>query len=413
MASRLNDAIELSQRLAIAAAMKQLASDYGDNRVAQAIHRESMIAENLKKVLAVLRNEGEHGQQQLVSTLKQEEQKLATIRNQLSHLRLQRDNSEQQSSRNQQQFAQLSKDQQQTRQSIEQLSRELKRLQAEEAANSTQSAARKLGENDKPQQPNPQPIPPTDKIKGAETDLKKAADQLAARRQQAENDLATEFLRRFQTELTQMVQRQETILKRTRELDAPRKSSTKLSPRQINAVVALADEERRLAELAQEHSEVLFGLGAVRIGLEDAERRLISAAKFLDEHHTDEVAQQAEKLALVRLEAMMQAFAQTANEASPKQNASTAQKPSAPGNQPQQQPRKPTIELLEVKMLRMLQADLNERTHRHETRLAQAGAASAADPSFALEARELVAEQGRLAELVQQMITRNNEMQAP
>ena len=146
-----------------------------------------------------------------------------------------------------------------------------------------------------------------------------------------------------------------------------------LSAEQIKTVAELASQERQLADQAKEHSELLFGLGAVRVSLEDAEQRLAAAGRLLDDRQTGPPAQQAEQLALTRLEAMMQAFAQTANEAAKKPNANNAPPPAANNNQPPQQPqRRPTFELLEVKMLRMLQADLNERTREHEQRLAAA-----------------------------------------
>ena len=62
-------------------------------------------------------------------------------------------------------------------------------------------------------------------------------------------------------------------------------------------------------------------------------------------------------------------------------------------------------------MLRMLQADLNERTENFEQRLAAANAEEKAQ--IQQEAQELAAEQGRLAELVQKMLTRDNEQQQP
>ena len=62
-------------------------------------------------------------------------------------------------------------------------------------------------------------------------------------------------------------------------------------------------------------------------------------------------------------------------------------------------------------MLRMLQADLNERTTEHEKRSAAAAGNQAANAELVQEARELAAEQGRLAELVQKMLSRDNEKQ--
>jgi hypothetical protein len=55
----------------------------------------------------------------------------------------------------------------------------------------------------------------------------------------------------------------------------------------------------------------------------------------------------------------------------------------------------------------MLQTDLNERTERYEKRFATAAAAE--KPQLHHEAQELATEQGRLAELVQSLVTRDNE----
>ena len=155
----------------------------------------------------------------------------------------------------------------------------------------------------------------------AEQDLKQAADELAQRRQQAEDDLALEFVRRFQADLTQMVERQQRVVKKTGELDASRQPAAALTPDQTKQVENLAGEERLLAELSKEHSELLTGLEAVRLSLEESERRLLAAGKLLDDRHTGSPTQTAEKLALARLEGMLEAFAQTAEENTPKPNA--------------------------------------------------------------------------------------------
>jgi hypothetical protein len=106
---------------------------------------------------------------------------------------------------------------------------------------------------------------------------------------------------------------------------------------------------------------------------------------------------------------MLEAFAQTAKEAAKNQNAAPPPGAGGQNNQPQ---RRPTFELLEVKMLRMLQVDLNERTHTYQEKLAgQPPSDDAAKAALEREARELAVEQSRLAELVQNMLTRDNEKQ--
>jgi hypothetical protein len=237
--------------------------------------------------------------------------------------------------------------------------------------------------------------------------LEQAAQQLANERQQAENELALEFVRRFQAELGTMVERQKKVMHDTVQLDADRKRDS--SPDELMAQRAskLAVEERELANLAEEHGELLSGLGAVRMGLDEAERRLAAAAALLAGSDTGPRAQQAERYALARLEGMLQAFAQTASESAAGQASPAGNNANPPGQPPQ---RRPTFELLEVKMLRMLQVDLNDRTRAVENQLAglKPPIEEHKRADLAREAHELQTEQRRLAELVQEMLTRDN-----
>ncbi len=412
MAGTLADAVELARQLSIGLDMRQTTRDLRENRVGQALEREAQIAANLQRVLDALRNEPERKPQQLVDKLRAAEQRLAALREQTAGLRQQIADSENKPAAvNDQQQAQLNAHQQETRQEIERLARELERLQAAEASKSTQSAAKQLDNRDAKADPRDaaaQKPSSSNQVQKAEQDLKEAADELAQRRQQAEDDLALEFVQRFQTELTEMVERQQRVIKQTSELDAARQPAATLSADQAKNAAGLADEERRLADKAKEHGELLFGLGAVRVSLEEAERRLLAAGKLLGEQQTGPPARHAEQLALNRLEGMLQAFAQTAAEAGPKPNPPPPPNAGANNNQPQPQ-RRPTFELLQAKMLRMLQADLNERTRQFHERLAAANDAETGQ--LQQEAQELSADQGRLAELVQSMITRDNEQQ--
>lgn len=402
------DAVALSRQLSIALDMRQSTGDLRDNRVGQALERESQISENLQKVLSALRNETERKPEQLVDKLREAEKRLAALREQAAALRQQTASSEAKpAAANDQARSQLAAQQQKTRDEIEKLARELDRLQAPEAGKSTQSAAKQLDNRDpNSKQPNPAGQKPSSssQVQKAEQDLKQAAEQLAQRRQQAEDDLALEFVRRFQTDLAQMVERQKQVLAKTGELDAIRKDAA-LTPDQATQAEKLATEERQPAELSKEHSELLTGLEAVRISLEESERRLLAAGKFLGDHQTGPPTQAAEKKALDRLTGMLEAFAQTAQEAAPKANA-----PPPPAGQQNNRPpqRRPTFELLQAKMLRMLQSDLNDRTRDYQERLAVADAAEKLQ--IEQEVGELAAEQGRLAELVQKMLSHDNEL---
>jgi hypothetical protein len=414
MAGSLADALQFSRQQAITAHMQQTATDLSDNRAGQALGRERQIIDDLQQLLKVLRNEGERRPEQVVDKLKHAEQKLAALQQQVANLREQIAQTERAPNKsNTGQLRKLGERQQAMKRNIEQLARELNRLQASEASQSTQSAANdlsKLSPKEQKEQANSGRPSPSSQLQKAEQKLAQAAQQLAQRRQQAEDDLQLEIVRRFQNELGEMVRRQQSVVKGTAELDAARRPAVPLLPEQEKTIAELGNQEQQLADRAKEHSELMFGLGAVRTGLEEVERRLLAANKLLGEKQTGQPTQQAEQRALSRLEAMLQTFAQTANEAAKQPDANNPPPP-PPANNRQQPQRRPTFELLEVKMLRMLQADLNERTAQHEKQIADAAGNQAAQAGLAQDARELAEEQGRLAELVQNMLRRDNEKQ--
>jgi hypothetical protein len=241
----------------------------------------------------------------------------------------------------------------------------------------------------------------------ADNKLEEAQRELAEDRARAELDLALEFINRFRTELEQMIARQKKVIESTSETDSARRSGALTPDAAAERLANLATEERALAQSALEQRELLTGLAAVGLGLQDAERKLTHAADLLARHESGERTQTAENLALARLEAMMQAFAETAREAQPPGGNRGG---GGNANRPPQPQRRPAFELLEVKMLRVLQLELNARTEAHDRRRAQAAGNLTDDAlaELAREAQELAAEQVRLAELVREMLSRNN-----
>ncbi|HEX2476324.1 MAG TPA: hypothetical protein VHK01_16350, partial [Lacipirellulaceae bacterium] len=406
------EAVKLARSLAIGSDMQESVRDLGENRVGQALAREAQIADELQQVIDALRNQREAGPEGLVESLREAEQRLAALREQTAALRERLSGAEAQSQAvTAPQRDELINEQASIQRKIGQLAPQLEQLKAPDAAQSTRSAANRLGEraansNRSPSQPRRPAASAA--ARAAEQDLQQAARQLANRRQQAEDDLALEFIRRFQAELAEMVKRQQQVIERTVEVDRQRPPNQRPDNTATQRIAELAAQERELAEMAREHSELLFGLAAVRISLEDAERRLAAAAELLEGSHTGPDAQQAERHALARLEGMFEAFAQAASEAAPNNGQQPNSQPAQPG---QQQQRRPTFELLEVKMLRMLQADVNERTRQYKDHVATLSETQreAAHDRLAGEAQELQAEQARLGELVQEMLRRDNE----
>ena len=162
--------------------------------------------------------------------------------------------------------------------------------------------------------------------------------------------------------------------------------------------------------MAKEHSELLVGLGAVRVSLEEAERRLAAAATLLDERDTGPTPNKPSATRSARLEGMMDAFAQTANEAAPEPTA--AARPGAGAASRTSRSAAPRSSCWKSKCCACCKSICKQRTSEHQQRLAgsrRPAQRPAKRADLQKEAQELAAEQGRLAELVENMLTRDNE----
>jgi hypothetical protein len=398
-AERLVDATELAKLLGIGSLMQQAGRDWSGNRVGQALEGEARVADALQELIDNLRERSRLRPEELVSKLRAAEQELASQRAELARLREQLAQAEQNSGRRPPESA--SEEQKQLQEKIAQLARQLRRLQAAEAGKSAGQAAQKLGQGG-------EQSASAGTAQQAEQDLASAARQLAARRAQAEEDLARAILQRFQGELQTMIADQKDVLRVTTEL------ATRLGGRLNDAAASKADQEivagfagkeRELAVTAHDNSELLAGLHVIGLALGDAAQQLKTAASQLDQHQLGTAAQQSEQRALDRLEQIAAALEQA------KQAAGNQMAGSPPGNSggSGKQPKRPMIELFEAKLLRSLQADLQERTDALQQRIA-ANPPGAAESRAAndREAEDLAAEQGHLAELVGELRTRDN-----
>jgi hypothetical protein len=409
---RLADAIELARQLGIADHMRQATRELGDNRVGQALAREQQIADAIEQVLDTLRDREESQTDRLVAGLRAAERELAALRDELAELRKQTAGVEQQpgaaaDGRRQQ----LHQRQQQLRERIERLARQLDRLQAPAAGQSAGQAAEKLADKQSqrdPRQPNEQQPASRERVEQAEQDLAEAARQLAQRRREAEQNLAREFLQRVQVALAAMVADQREVVERTAELDAAGQSADRLTDAERRAAAEMADQERTLADEAHAQSEMIAGLHVFVLALGQAADHLTAAATRLDQGDAGAATQRAELQALARLEEIVAALDETAAETDPNQQPPGG---AGAGQQPgSNQSRPPAFDLFEVKLLRSLQGDLNRRTGELQQRPAdELSASDAPRADRDAQAAELAAEQSRLAELVQELLSRDNE----
>jgi hypothetical protein len=390
----MSDAIDLARQLNIAENMQQAARDLENNRVGQALFRETHAADAIEQVLDVLRNRTDLRPDQLAEKLRAAERGLAALRASLAELREQFLANEQRTETAEapSEIDGLHQRQKRVREQIARLARELARLQAKAAGDATQRAAERLSGNP----PDESQRSDSGRVERAERDLEEAARQLARRREQAEEDWSRRFLEQFKVELAAMVDGQRAVIRTTAELDATRDGNKPLAFEQQRTVEELTVQERKLADDAHVQSEMLSGLRVFGVALNDAVTQLNLAADQLDKQNTGKTTQNAERRALDRFEQIVGALDQAAARQS---------EPSPAGGQGGQADggggQRPLFDLFQVKLLRMLQADLNQRTQDLEARQDR-------DDDVEHQAAELATEQGRLAELVEQLISRNN-----
>jgi hypothetical protein len=158
-------------------------------------------------------------------------------------------------------------------------------------------------------------------------------------------------------------------------------------------VLDLADRQRAVSKTTTELEQLMNDTSAFRLALSDATTQMAAAAKLLDAQDTSKPTQVAQSRAIVRLEQLASALARgpAAPAAQPQsQSQSGANNNDAPDQAPQ-------ISLAELKLLRAMQQDVNERTRQLE-----------ASPAHG-DHQQLSAEQEQLAELVAEVLARDNQ----
>ena len=189
--------------------------------------------------------------------------------------------------------------------------------------------------------------------------------------------------------VTELQQEQETVLTETRRLEGLRKSSGELERSEMAAIQKLAQKQRALQAMLADTTGSLQQASPFRFALDVALDAMGRAATQLARWKTDAATQQAEQEAVDRL-----AMVREAIEAEPAPNAD------ASGQPEQGRGEGPTLKVTELRLVKLLQEDLNRRTRRlHD---AVAGGSPADDQRAQLAA--LRDRQGRLADVLVKML---------
>ncbi|NQU21197.1 MAG: hypothetical protein HQ567_07940 [Candidatus Nealsonbacteria bacterium] len=391
------DALAEARRLAIALAMRTCGSHLGQNRMGQTTAAQKQIIEDLQEVLDILANRRQNELARLVKKLEEAETELADLHRRQEGLRkkIQATGTQADSPERRRELQRLAKQQQQLQQEADRLARRLQRLQAQQPAGSTGEAAAEMGQAGQSAAAGDQPEA-DDRAQRALKKLQRARRELATRLQQARADLALEQLARLEDALKHLRQQQLGAIDDTIRYGGLQQQG-RLTRGQETGLLNLARLQRALHGDTLEMAEAMIASGAFHLALQGAGRDMGRAAGLLDRSNTGQPTQQAQQHAVRRLDMLLEALQP---EQPSDDNAGADGGAGDPGGAPGAGARAVQT-LAELKLLKLLQEEVNLRTVQLEEAVDRAG-----DPTDAqrTEYNALGEEQAKLADLVLKML---------
>lgn len=399
-AETVSDALHRAQELAISGQMRSAASGIGENQMGQAVGRQEQIVDDLREILDVLANRRENELERLVKQLRDAEAALAEMAEKQEGLKKQIEEAEGLSNQEERrrQLERLGRQQQELQEDADRMARRLERLMAESAGQKVAEAAGKMGEaSQSAQQGNCRGA--SQQAGEAKKDLDEARRRVHQRRMEAEVQLALEQLARLEQTLQGMHRHQEVVIEETLRLDQLARDQGALSRAQAASLVQLARDQNLLRSDTVALTEKLAGADVFNLALSGAAREMGRAAALLDRHQTGAPTQQAEQNALRRLGQLLEALKpEEPEEPDDDENAGAGQG----GQQGSQPPPGSGVQtLVELKLLKLLQQEINQRTQALEQTFGQA---ESLPDENRREYVQLSEEQGRLAELLLDLI---------
>jgi hypothetical protein len=409
-AETLSDAQEVARQLAISAQMRESGRHIERNRVGQAADMQNRIDQHLKDLVDTLTNRREHELERRLRKLEEAVDALKQLHDKQQDIRTRAQQAGQNADPQQKQreLERLAREQQQLAEQARRLARQLQRLRAERPAETLEQAAAQQEQSAQGgREGDAQKT--LEHAQEAERQLRQAQQQLEEERQEARRKLLHEQMARLEQELTGLIRRQQRLLAVTEELDGMRQQQEgQLSDEQLASVLNLAVDQQTLRRDAAELKGKMVQSKPFSLALNGVLREMDRAAAGLDQAVTGPPTRTAQKRALARLRQMQQAVQE--------QNSKPNESPNSPptdqgGNSPP--PGDAIKRLAELKLLKMLQQEIQRRTSELESIRLESGSLT---DEQSREVQQLAQEQGQLADLVfdlMQAIENNPEVKGP
>jgi len=392
------DALAEARRLGLSAEMRSAGGQVGENRIGGAVATQKQIVEDLKSVLDVLANRREHELERLVKKLQEAEADLDGLHRRQAAARAAADRAAAgpDDAARREMLKRLAQEEQQLRDETERMTRRLERLMARRAAESCSRAAGQMGTAGECAGGG-RAAEAADAAARAQASLEDAQDELARRRFQAQAELALEQLAQLQDALEHLRRQQDGALVDTRHY-AALAAGGPLTPGQLAGLRDLARLQRSLQLDTERLGEEIRGVRAFQLALGRAARSMGRAAGLLERRQTDAPTTDAQEQALARLDMVLEALKP---EPPDEGNGGPSGGAGAGAGGPQGGVPAGVQHVAELKLLKLLQQELNLRTRELDRAVEAAGALT---PEQQLEFARLRDDQQRLLELVLELL---------
>jgi hypothetical protein len=396
-ASTLADALEVARRAGISSQMLDGARSIEQNQLGNAGEQQREVAESLNELADILSNRKEHELGRRIKQLRETASELQSLQQQLKGLKQRAVAAAKvpNETERKRQLERLAKEQKRAAEEAQRLARRLERLQSEKAS---QQVAQGGGKSNDAGQASQQGAgdKALDDLAAAEKHLEEAQQQLQQDIAKAEQDLFFEQVAKLEQAIQGLVARQKTVIEETVRLEGLKTNQQgEWTASQRTSVRSLSEQERDLVGETTAFAQKLKEAAAFGLALEGAVREMTRATARLDRALTDAPTQAAEQIALARLEQLLEAL----KPEPPMEDQAPEQPMGDPpgGNQAQMPPGDAIHLLAELKLLRLMQQEINRRTAELE-KLTSGASGPTAEQEKELE--DLAVEQGKLADLV-------------
>jgi hypothetical protein len=272
----------------------------------------------------------------------------------------------------------------------QQLARQLERLHAPRAARALQQAA--VSSAGAAEAASAGRAPDAEQLaQNGRRRLEEAEQQLAQAIREAEEELAREELAQVGQLIAGIAARQRNVISETERIDVGRGADRRLDTGQTSAIKNAAAEQRLLAEETEQLRRSIADAAVFAFALEMAGSQMRQAGLLLVRGETAKATQDAERAALARLEQILVAL-KTEEPRMTGQDAAGDEQP-----RPQAEAGDSAGMTAELKLVRLLQQAINDRTARLEAARQQAGTLKSDEQQ---ELDTLSREQGRVADIV-------------